>query len=499
MVSEHSDPAATARIGDPAPDSADATLNELPLLPRERIWGFWDYSAVNVGLAVATWAFLQGAAVAYYVGAVQAIASIVIGYALSVLLVSLAPCIPSAKYGIEQFVALRSVFGGNGARIVMITMSALFAAAWSAVLAIMFGHGLVIVLDQLFGVHLAQSTAAVSLLALAAVVMSWLILSRGPVSVEAVSRVVAPALILIVIGLLVKIFTEWSWSELASLPALGPPDDPHTSFMIAIELNIAGGFAWWPNVGNLARLTRSPRAAFWPNWVGLFLASVVAAVVGVFAALALQIDEPTQWMIPLGGVVLGVIALVVVGLANVTSILSQGYASMVALKGGGGNLLRRVAWPIMGLFILGPAAVLVFFPAAVYDNYGRFLSWGAMLVAPLCAIQLVDFFVLRRRTLRVRDLYLPNSVSCYGYWNGFNIFAFAAVAAGATVYALLLNPFTYVPSALFPYMTASIPAFIVAGVVHYLLTRFVVQPSGKGGYGEIRAQATPTSTEGQQT
>lgn len=32
----------------------DATLNELPLLPKERLWGFWDYSVVNIGLAIAT-------------------------------------------------------------------------------------------------------------------------------------------------------------------------------------------------------------------------------------------------------------------------------------------------------------------------------------------------------------------------------------------------------------------------------------------------------------
>ena len=137
-------------------------------------------------------------------------------------------------------------------------------------------------------------------------------------------------------------------------------------------------------MGNLARLSRTSRAGFWPNWMGIFGASVVAAAVGALAALSLQIDDPTQWMIPLAGVVLGVVALVIVCLANVTAILSQGYASMVALKGGGGRVFRTAAWPWLIAVILGPAAILVFFPAAVYDNYGRFLSWGAVVLAPLC-------------------------------------------------------------------------------------------------------------------
>ena len=461
----------------------DVTLTDLPLLPHERIWGFWQHSWVNVGLAIATWAFLQGAAVAYYVGFIQAIATVIIGYGVSVLAVALAPCLPSVKYGIEQFVGLRSTFGEVGARLVMITMSTVLAAAWSAVLAIMFGHGLVVVANQVFGIELSQAGAAASLLALIAITVSALILARGPVSVEAVCRVLAPLLLIILVGIIVIVFSQNTWGELAALAPLGGlSDDPHLSFVLAVELSIAGGFAWWPNLGNLARLTRTSRAAFWPNWLGVFGASVVAAVVGAVAALSLQVEEPTQWFIPLVGIGVGVVALAVVCLANITAILSQGYASMVALKGGGGRFFRVAAWPWLIAAILVPAAVLVFFPAAVYDNYGRFLSWGAIVLAPLCAVQIVDYFLLRRRQISVRDLFLPAAQSAYGYWKGVNYAAFAAVAAGALTYSLLLNPVSYEPSAVFRYTTASLPAFVVAGVVHYVLTSLVVRRRGLGGY-----------------
>lgn len=461
----------------------DVTLTDLPLLPHERIWGFWQHSWVNVGLAIATWAFLQGAAVAYYVGFIQAIATVIIGYGVSVLAVALAPCLPSVKYGIEQFVGLRSTFGEVGARLVMITMSTVLAAAWSAVLAIMFGHGLVVVANQVFGIELSQAGAAASLLALIAITVSALILARGPVSVEAVCRVLAPLLLIILVGIIVIVFSHNTWGELAALAPLGGlSDDPHLSFVLAVELSIAGGFAWWPNLGNLARLTRTSRAAFWPNWLGVFGASVVAAVVGAVAALSLQVEEPTQWFIPLAGIGVGVVALAVVCLANITAILSQGYASMVALKGGGGRFFRVAAWPWLIAAILVPAAVLVFFPAAVYDNYGRFLSWGAIVLAPLCAVQIVDYFLLRRRQISVRDLFLPAAQSAYGYWKGVNYAAFAAVAAGALTYSLLLNPVSYEPSAVFRYTTASLPAFVVAGVVHYVLTSLVVRRRGLGGY-----------------
>ncbi|GEE01315.1 cytosine/uracil/thiamine/allantoin permease [Gordonia spumicola] len=460
----------------------DATLNELPLTRRERIWGFWDYSVVNIGLAVATWAFLQGSAVAYYVGAKQAIATIAIGYGVAVFFVALAPCLPSAKYGVEQFIGLRSVFGNGGARVVMVFMSTLLAAAWSAVLAIMLGHGMVNALSHMFGWQLSNSTTALSIIAVGAVVVSWLILSRGPVSVERVCQVIAPLLILIIIAILVMVLRRDTWDHIASLAPLEPADDSHVSFMLAIEINIAGGFAWWPNMGNLARLTRTSRSAFWPNFLGIFGASVIAAVVGVFAALTLKLDDPTEWMIPLIGSTFGVLALFVVALANITAILSQGYASMVALRGGGGRLLRGVSWPALITVILGPAVVLVFFPQAVYDNYSQFLSWGALFLAPLCGVQIVDYFILRRRVLDVRQLYTDGAHSGYGYWRGVNICAFVSVGLGVVVYCLLLNPITYEPAGIFKYTTASVPSFLVAGFAHYVLTRLVVMPSGLGLY-----------------
>lgn len=461
----------------------DATLNELPLLRRERMWGFWDYSSVNIGLAIATWAFLQGGAVAYYVGAKQAIASIVIGYGISVLLVSLAPCLPCGRYGVEQFVSMRSVLGERGARVLMVVMSALLAAAWSAVLAIMCGHALANVANQVLGTKISAGAGIVSVLAVLALAASWAIVARGPRSIELVNRFVAPGLVVVTLVMLALVLTRTSWSELAATPALDPWGDSHLDFMLAVELNIAGGFAWWPNVGNLARLTRSTRSAFWPNALGLFLASVVAAVVGVFAALALGSEDPTLWMVPLGGALLGVLALAFVGMANVTSVVAQSYAALVAIKGGGGSAVRRVPWSLLAAIILAPAAVLVFFPEAVYDNYARFVSWGAIVVAPLCAVQLVDFFVLRRQVLDVRALHLPHAESRYGFLRGWNPVAVLAVVLGALTYALLLNPVTYEPAGWFRYVTASLPAFAVAASVHWGGTRLVLlRRADWGGY-----------------
>ncbi|WP_193072265.1 MULTISPECIES: purine-cytosine permease family protein [unclassified Brevibacterium] len=466
-----------------------SSTSDLPLLKKDRIWSFWDFSAANIGLAIATWAFLQGGAVAYYVGAKEAVASIVIGYGISIIFVALAPCIPAVRYGIEQFVSLRSSFGTAGGRAIMLALSALLAAAWAAVLAIMCGHAFANVSNELFGTDLAPDSLIVKLLGLLAVIISWLILMRGPKSIETVNKVVSPGLVVVTLLMLVLIFTQIGWSELVSLEPLAADFDKHMAFMLAIELNVAGGLAWWPNVGNLARLTRSSRAAYWPNMIGLFLASVIAAIVGAFSALALGSDDPTQWMIPLGGFVLGGLALIFVGFANINSIVAQGYAALVAVRGGTGNVGRRLPWPVLGGLILVPAVVLVFFPDITYNNYGRFVSWGAIVLGPLCAIQFVDFFILRRQHLDIRAMYDNRPGSPYHFTGGFNLVAFTTMAAGALVYTLLLDPIDYIPTEAFRWLTASIPSMLVSGTLYYVLTKTVTIPRGKGGFLRVKTQA----------
>jgi NCS1 family nucleobase:cation symporter-1 len=40
-----------------------AERGDAPLLPSERLWGFWEFTYANSALAIATWAFLIGGAI----------------------------------------------------------------------------------------------------------------------------------------------------------------------------------------------------------------------------------------------------------------------------------------------------------------------------------------------------------------------------------------------------------------------------------------------------
>ena len=96
-------------------EQAEASLNraaaergDAPLLPSERLWGFWEFTYANSALAIATWAFLIGGAVGLFVGPKEGIAAIVIGNIIGVVLTALSTTPISGRYGVEQFIALRS-------------------------------------------------------------------------------------------------------------------------------------------------------------------------------------------------------------------------------------------------------------------------------------------------------------------------------------------------------------------------------------------------------
>src|SRR5699024_10965663 len=129
--------------------------------------------------------------------------------------------------------------------------------------AIMFGHAIANISNQILHTDIGHSSLTVVAISLFAIILSWVLLVRGPVSVQCLNRIVVPGLCIVALGMLALVFTRVSWTELVSQPPIQTDIDDHTAFMLAIELNIAGGLAWWPNVGNLARLGRNVRATFW--------------------------------------------------------------------------------------------------------------------------------------------------------------------------------------------------------------------------------------------
>jgi NCS1 family nucleobase:cation symporter-1 len=102
--------------------------------------------------------------------------------------------------------------------------------------------------------------------------------------------------------------------------------------------------------------------------------------------------------------------------------------------------------------------------------------------APLCGIQIADYYILRRRHVDIRAIFDASATGAYAFWAGFNPAAIVALGIGCAVYIYLLNPLTYVSHGPFRLMTASLPTAFASGFVYVIFSRWFVLPTGRGGY-----------------
>ena len=460
----------------------EASAENRPLRKSERIWSGWDFTWVNLSLAIATWAFLTGGATVLLVGFAEGLAAMVIGQSIGLGIMLLGSVILSQRLGVEQYRTLRTVFGTVGVAIMVLTVVLITEMGWSSLLGVMFGRAFAQITNQVFGTELASGGTVVVVFALLAILGAWILLSRGPLAISKINRFVGPGLLVVVAFMMIMIMTQHSWDDLLAAQPIDPFEDERMNFAIAIEFNLGTGLSWWPVMGALARLTRSPKAAVWPAFGGLFIGTLVASACGMAAALLLGDSDPTSWMVPLGGPVLGVLTLLFIGFANVTSTASIAYSTVLALKLATGRLLDRVRWPVLCAMFLALPAVASCFPDFMMGQFMTFVSLSGAFIAAICGVIIADSLVLRRQSVSLRGLYSEGHASPYRFHGGVNIAAALAVAIGTAVYLWIYNPVTFATQDLIGITTASLPATIAAGLVYLPLCWFFNLRTGKGGY-----------------
>jgi NCS1 family nucleobase:cation symporter-1 len=116
-----------------------------------------------------------------------------------------------------------------------------------------------------------------------------------------------------------------------------------------------------------------------------------------------------------------------------------------------------------------------------FAKFGNFLALIGVAFAPMCGIQIVDYFVLRRGRIDIRAVYVNEPGQAYYFWGGINPAAMIALAAGCVTYVGLLNPLSYTSAAGYRFLTASLPAAAAAALVYFLGSLLVIR-AGRGGY-----------------
>jgi len=445
-----------------------SVYGRMPLLPSEREYGTLGANGTCFAYAIATWAFLTGGYAAQLVGAWQGMVCLIAGNLIGVFLISAPLSMSCQRYGIEQIDACKPSFGQNGARIILIFYLANMLG-WSGLILVMFGNGIKNIVQTLGyepGQWLVGAGVALGIW------LSYLLTTRGVHLLSRFNSIITPALIIIVAFMFYMLISSHGWAEIMAAEPLDPLPVAWMNYAVTLELGIASGMSWWGGIGFLARNTKTRRNAIYPEILQLGLIFGVVCTIALFSGLVVGSDDPTQWMVPLGGVVMGVLALLFVALANITSTSVSLFASGLALRHLPG-LHKRAWWQIIVITII-PLTFFIVWPQELYDMGDAFLAYNGTMHAPVGGVLLVDYFLLRKQRLHLASIFEAAPTGRYYYSNGFNVLALACVVIGQITYFMVYNPFTDQSSALFRYCPASIAAFALPALIYYIGMKFWV-------------------------
>jgi nucleobase:cation symporter-1, NCS1 family len=461
----------TARANPLADESA------WPLLPAERTWGAVRLAVTLATTAAATWLYLIGESVGNYLGFIRGGVALAAGCMIGMLLVLLAAGPTCVRFGIDSVASTKPQFGSRG-WIVPAVLQGISIIGWNSLLIIFFAKSAVQLCVAL-GILDAgpRSAVLVSLLTLLACGVIFTALRRGAKGVSLVSNILVAH---VFVGLwMLYLLVSHRWPELmAARPTLASPDRLW-NYTTGVELGIGSTLSWWPYIGAMIRMAPDGRTIVLPVMLAMGAPVPLLSLIGLAGVLVLKTSDPAEWLRTVGGPTYAIISLAFVTAANFGTTTAGIYASAVGLRNFAA--LQRRSWTTLLLITITPVALVgIFIPELFFAKFGNFLALIGVAFAPLCGIQIIDYFVLRHRRIDIRAIY-ADQAGRYFFWRGINPAAMLALAAGCATYVVLLNPLTFHSRGLYPYLTASLPAVSAAALIYFFASLLVIR-AGRGGY-----------------
>ncbi|MEI8299235.1 MAG: cytosine permease [Pseudomonadota bacterium] len=459
-----------------ATSSADESA--WPLTPAERVWSPVRLAVTLATAAAATWCYLIGEAVGGYLGFVEGAIALSAGCMIGMLLVLLAAGPASVRFGIDSIAGTKPQFGARG-WVVPAALQAVSIIGWNSLLIIFFAKSS-IQLAVAVGIAPVGVAGAgfVPALTLFACLLIFCVLRRGATGVSAVSNILVAH---VFVGFwMLYLLVSHRWPELVAAQPLAASPDRLWNYTTGIELGIVTTLSWWPYIGAMIRMAPNGRAVVLPVLLGMGAPVPLLSLIGLAGVLVLKSSDPAQWLRTVGGPTYGIVSLCFVTAANFGTAIAGIYASAIGLRNF--RTLERRSWTtLLTITILPVAVVGAFIPELFFAKFGSFLALIGVAFAPLCGIQIADYYALRRRRLDVRAIFDDAPGSPYYFWHGVNPAAIVALIIGCGVYVALLNPLTYVSEGPYRFLTASLPATAAAAAVYLVCSWFVIR-SGRGGY-----------------
>ena len=164
-------------------------------------------------------------------------------------------------------------------------------------------------------------------------------------------------------------------------------DDGSLTFGAAVELAVAMPLSWLPLISDYTREAEKPLAATVTSVVVYDLVSIFMYMIGMGAAIFTGEYDIAQIMLKTG---LGVVGLLIIVFSTVTTTFLDAYSAGVSSVSISAKINEK--WAAIIVTVIGMIAAIVY----PMDNITDFLYLIGSVFAPMIAIQIADYFILKK-------------------------------------------------------------------------------------------------------
>lgn len=241
-------------------------------------------------------------------------------------------------------------------------------------------------------------------LVIGALIILWIVI--GITNLGKVNLIAMAALWILTLLLCKVIFFD---SQAAGVAA-----DDSMTFGAAVELSVAMPLSWLPLISDYTREAKTPVRATAVSAIVYGAVSCWMYVIGMGAAIYTGESDIAQIMVKAG---LGIAGLLIIVFSTVTTTFLDAYSAGISSESVAAKLNGKYAAIVVS--VIGTIAAIVY----PMDKITDFLYLIGSVFAPMIAIQIADFFILKKDSSK-RAVNIPN---------------LAVWAVGFLLYRILMN------------------------------------------------------------
>ena len=163
--------------------------------------------------------------------------------------------------------------------------------------------------------------------------------------------------------------------------------DDMMTFGAAVELAVAMPLSWLPLISDYTREAEKPFAATFTSVFVYSVVSIFMYMIGMGAAIFTGEYDIAQIMLKTG---LGVVGLLIIVFSTVTTTFLDAYSAGVSCVSISSKIQEK--WAAIIVTVIGTIAAIVY----PMDNITNFLYLIGSVFAPMIAVQIADYFILKK-------------------------------------------------------------------------------------------------------